>query len=285
VASLRKLLFGITGRGNTLTEWRDFARKAEALGYSTLVLPDHFSRQFAPLLALTAAAQVTSTLRLGTLVLDNDFRHPAVLAKEAATMDLMSDGRFELGVGTGSQPADNERTGLPLDAPGVRVERFEELLQILRMCFSDEETVTFAGKHYQLADLPAYPKPVQKPGIPFLMGARGARMLRVAARQADIIGIMGAADMSSAEQLEVVRKTAGDRFEQIEFNALYLRVQVDGAPPSSDAYLNLPDLIGSREEIIQRLLAQREEQLVSYVVVVGTAIDAFAPIVARLASA
>jgi probable F420-dependent oxidoreductase len=282
---LKKFRFGVTGRGNTLAEWRDFARKAEALGYSTLVLPDHFSRQFAPLLALTAAAQVTSTLRLGTLVLDNDFRHPAVLAKEAATMDVLSDGRFELGVGTGSQPADNERTGLPLDTPGVRVERFEELLQILRACFSAEETVSFAGKHYQLSDLPAYPKPLQEPGIPFLMGARGPRMLRLAARQADIIGIMGGPGTNSAEQLNLVRETAGERFDRIEFNALYLRVQVDGQPAGSTPYLNLPDLVGSREEIIQRLLAQRQAQLVSYVVVVGTAIDAFAPIVARLAGA
>jgi probable F420-dependent oxidoreductase len=284
VTTNRKFRFGVTGRGNSLADWRDFARKAEALGYSTLVLPDHFSRQFAPLLALTAAAQVTSTLRLGTLVLDNDFRHPALLAKEAATMDLLSDGRFELGVGTGSQPADNEHTGLALDAPRVRVERFEELLQILQACFSAEETISFAGKHYQLADLPAYPKPVQQ-RIPLLMGARGPRMLRLAARQADIIGIMGSADMNSHEQLNVVRETAGERFDRIEFNALYLRVQVDGQPAASSAYLNLPDLTGSREEIIQRLLAQRSERLVSYVVVVGTAIDAFAPIVARLAGA
>jgi probable F420-dependent oxidoreductase len=282
VATLRKFRFGVTGRGNTLAEWRDFARKAEALGYSSLVLPDHFSRQFAPLLALTAAAQATSTLRLGTLVLDNDFRHPAVLAKEAATMDVLTDGRFELGIGTGSQPADNEHTGLPLDAPGVRVERFEETLHILRACFSAEETVSFEGKHYQVKDLPAFPKPVQKAGIPFLMGARGPRMLRLAAREADIIGIMSGPDGSSADRLNVVRESAGERFDRIEFNALYLRVQVEGQPEASGPLLNMPDLIGSREEIIQRLLAQREQHLVSYVVVVGTAIDAFAPIVARL---
>src|SRR5919199_5922395 len=131
----RTFRFGVTGRGNTMAEWRDFARKAEALGYSALVLPDHFSRQLAPLPALAAAAQVTSTLRLGTLVLDNDFRHPAALAKEAATLDLLSDGRLELGIGTGSQPSDNERTGLPLDPPGVRYERLAETLAILKACF------------------------------------------------------------------------------------------------------------------------------------------------------
>jgi probable F420-dependent oxidoreductase len=279
----RPFRFGVTGRGTSMSQWRDFARKAEALGYATLVLPDHFSQQLAPLPALAAAAQVTSTLRFGTLVLDNDFRHPAALAKEAATVDVLTDGRFELGIGTGSQPEDNEHTGIPLDAPGVRVERFSETLEILK-AWASAEVVNFPGKHYQLSDLPAYPRPVQQPRIPILMGARGPRMLRLAAREADSIGIMGSPDHSPAEQLAVVQAAAGDRFQQLEFNALYLRVQVDGQPPASGtAYANLPGLAGTRQELVDKLLDRRERNLVSYVIVVGSAIDAFAPIVAQLA--
>ena len=280
-AAHRPFRFGVTGRGNTLAEWRDFARRAEALGYSTLVLPDHFARQLAPLPALAVAAQATQALRLGTLVLDNDFRHPAALAKEAATLDVLSDGRLELGIGTGSQPADNERTGIPLDPPGARFERFTETLAILKAHFADD-SVSFNGKHYQLKDLPAYPKPVQA-HVPLLMGARGPRMLRLAGREADIIGVMGGPGTDHAEQLEIVRAAAGDRFDRIEFNTLYLNVQVDGSPEAAGPASPLPGLTGSREQVIERLVAQREQFLVSYVVVVGTAIDAFAPVLSRLA--
>ena len=113
----RKFRFGVSGRGETLSQWRDFARKAEDLGYSSLDLPDHFSRQLSPLLALVTAGQVTSRLRFATTMLDNDFRHPVMLAKEAATVDLLTEGRFELGIGTGSQPRDNEQSGIPSTRP------------------------------------------------------------------------------------------------------------------------------------------------------------------------
>ena len=125
----RKFRFGVSGRGDTLAQWKDFARKAEDLGYSSLDLPDHFSRQMAPMLALTAAAQVTTTLRFATTMLDNDFRHPVMLAKEAATLDLLTEGRFELGIGTGSQPNDNAMSGIPFDPPGTRVERMIEIVK------------------------------------------------------------------------------------------------------------------------------------------------------------
>jgi probable F420-dependent oxidoreductase len=279
----RKFRFGVTGRGTNMRQWREFAVKAEALGYAVLVLPDHFSQQLAPLPALAAAAQVTSTLRFGTLVLDNDFRHPAAMAKEAATVDVLTDGRFELGIGTGSQPADNEHTGIPFDPPGVRVERFVETLAILN-AWASHDQVNFAGKHYQLSELPAYPRPVQQPRMPILMGARGPRMLRLAGREADIIGIMASSSETPAEQMAIIRAAAGERFDRIEFNTLYLRVQVDGQPSVADAPpANLTPLLGSPAQIVDRLLAQRESNLVSYVVVVGSAIDAFAPIVRQLA--
>lgn len=280
-ASRRAFRFGVSGRGATLAEWSDFARKAEALGYATLVLPDHFAQQLSPLPALVAAAQATSRLRLGTLVLDNDFRHPATLAKEAATLDLLSEGRLELGIGTGSQPMDNQRAGIPLDPPGRRYERLTETLHILSACFAND-SVTFAGKYYQLTDFVAYPHPAQA-HVPLMLGARGPRMLGLAGRQADIIGIMGGPDVNRADQMATVREAAGDRFDDIEFNALYLRVEVDGhVATAGSSAATLPGLTGSREQIIEHLLAQRERDLTSYIVVVGTAIDAFAPIVARL---
>jgi probable F420-dependent oxidoreductase len=277
--SQRTFRFGVTGRGATFAEWRDFARKAEALGYATLVLPDHFARQLAPIPGLIAAAQVTSTLRLGTLVLDNDFRHPASLAKELATLDLLSEGRLELGIGTGSQPRDNEQAGIPLDPPGVRYERLAETLAILDACFANDE-VTFAGKYYQLKDFVSFPRPVQ-PHVPLMLGARGPRMLRLAGRRADIIGVMGGAESNRAEQLGIVRAAAGDRFDSLEFNQLYLQVDIDGQRSGLPGNA-LPALVGSRNEIVEQLLAQRERELISYVVVIGTAIDAFAPIVATL---
>jgi probable F420-dependent oxidoreductase len=278
----RKFRFGISVRGDDLASLREFARKAEDLGYSTLFIPDHFGRQMAPLIALTAAAQATSRIRLGTSVLDNDFRHPVMLAKEAATLDLLSEGRLELGIGTGSQPRDNEMSGIPLDPPGVRVERIRETLRILK-AFYTEETVNFSGKHYQVHDLPGYPKPVQKPHMPIFIGARGERMLRLAAREANIIGVMGAADEMEG-RMKVVRDAAGDGYGDLEFNMLAMRVQVDGKPDSTvPGYDGIPGLTGSRDQVAEQLLKQREQYDISYVIVIGTAIDAFAPVVARLA--
>ena len=278
----RPFRFGVTGRGDSLASWRDFARKAEDLGYSTLLLPDHFGPQLAPLVALGVAAQSTRTLRFGTLVLDNDFRHPTVLAKEAATLDLLTEGRFELGIGTGSTPADNEQSGIPLDPPAVRYERIVETICILKSFFADE-SVTFQGRHYQVSNLRAYPKAVQQPHPPLLMGARGPRMLRLAAREADIIGVMGS-DADAAEGMEIVRAAAGERFAHLEFNALYLRVQVDGQPAQSGTeFSHLAGLFGSRSEIIEYLQRRRETLEVSYIAVIGTAIGAFAPVVAELA--
>jgi probable F420-dependent oxidoreductase len=281
--SERKFRFGVSGRGETLAQWRDFARKAEDLGYSSLDLPDHFTRQFAPILALVAAAQVTSRLRFSTTMLCNDFRHPVMLAKEAATADVLSDGRFELGIGTGSVPADNEQAGLPLDRPGVRVERIQEVLQILKSYFGNEETLNFSGRHYQVRDLMAYPKPVQRP-MPIMLGARGNRMLRLAAREADIIGVLAGGEgpgSSLAEKMAVIREAAGERYDQIEFTQLFFNVQVDGQP-ASGVPARGPALSGSRDQIVQHFLKLREESDISYIMVIGPVIDAFAPVVAKL---
>lgn len=281
----RKFRFGISGRGETMAQWQDFARKAEDLGYSSLDLPDHFGRLFSPIPALAAAGQVTKTIRFATTMLCNDFRHPVMLAKEAATLDVLTDGRFELGLGTGSRPADNEEAGMPIDAPGVKVERIAETVQVLKQYFGDAERVDFAGKHYQIKGLEAYPKPVQKP-MPIMIGARGNRMLRLAAREANIIGVMTGGEgpgSSLGEKMAVIRETAGDRFDSIEFTQLVFNVQIDGQPSSGPAAQPRGDgLVGSRDQVIEQLEKLREEHDVSYIMVIGPVIDVFAPVVAKL---
>ena len=127
-------------------EWRAEARKAEALGYSTLYIPDHFTDLWGPIAAITAAAEATSTLNVGALVFDNDYRHPVVLAKEIATLDILSEGRVEFGLGAGWMATDYEQSGIALDRPGVRIERMVEALEIYRQLFT-QDTATFAGKH------------------------------------------------------------------------------------------------------------------------------------------
>lgn len=269
-----------------MAQWQDFARKAEDLGYSSLDLPDHFTHQLSPLPALVAAGQVTKELRFATTMLCNDFRHPVMLAKEAATVDVLTDGRFELGVGTGSRPLDLEEAGMPQDPPGVKVERIQEVLRILEAYFGEEERISFAGKHYAINDLEAYPKPVQRP-MPIMMGARGKRMLKLAAREADIVGIMSGGEgpgSSLEEKMAVVREAAGDRYDQIEFTQLFFNVQVDGKPAGVEgARLREAGLVGSADQIADQLLRLREENDISYIMVIGPVIDAFAPVVAKLA--
>jgi len=172
--------------------WKDIARRAEDVGFYSLSVPDHLGPslpQLAPMVALGAAAAVTSRLRLATTVLDNDFRHPVMMAKEAATLDLLSDGRFDLGLGAGWLEEDYTKTGIASwDAPPVRVSRLIESIKVLRELFTGEP-VTFDGEFYQLRDYVSYPKPLQDP-IPLMIGGRGKRMLKMAARDAQIISVL-----------------------------------------------------------------------------------------------
>jgi alkanesulfonate monooxygenase SsuD/methylene tetrahydromethanopterin reductase-like flavin-dependent oxidoreductase (luciferase family) len=165
------------------------------------------------------------------------------------------------------------------------VERIEETLRILRSCFGDEERISFAGKHYRITNLEAYPKPVQRP-LPILMGARGTRMLKLAAREADIIGVMMSGDDPPAtlsERMAVIREAAGERYDDIEFTQLFFNVQVEGQPSGLGAQRPGLGLVGSRDQIVEQLLKLREESDVSYIMVIGPVIDAFAPVVAKLA--
>src|SRR5437867_2749598 len=186
----RPFRFGINHVTLDRAEWLDTARKAEALGYDTLIAQDHFGQQLAPLPALVAAAAVTTRLRLATIVLDNDFRHPAALAKEAATVDVLSNGRLELGLGAGWLQADYAKTGLPFNSAPQRLARLQETVQICKAFFGTEgDSVTFAGKYYRVDNLDAVPRAVQQPRPPLMIGGGQQRMLSFAAREADIVSI------------------------------------------------------------------------------------------------
>ena len=181
--------FGVQEHSATSgSAWRDKARLMESLGYQALYLPDHFGDQLGPIAALMAAADATTTLRMGSLVFDNDYRHPAVLAKEVASLDLLSDGRFDLGLGAGWMASDYEQAGIPFDSPGVRIERMEEGLAIIKGLLAGGK-FSFTGKHYRITSLEGTPSPVQKPHPPIVLGGGGRRMLRLAAREADIVNV------------------------------------------------------------------------------------------------
>ncbi len=174
------------GSGKELTER---ARKAEALGYSSFFVPDHFvDHDLAPTVALAHVAAVTDTLRVGPLVLGNDYKHPVVLAREMATLDLLSDGRLELGIGAGWMTVDYEKAGIPLDRPGVRIARLAESIAVLKGLFA-RGPFTFHGEHYRVTDLDGMPKPPQGADLPFLIGGGGRKILGLAAREAKIVGI------------------------------------------------------------------------------------------------
>jgi probable F420-dependent oxidoreductase len=304
VSRSRPFRFGVNSVTTSRAEWEDTARKAEALGYDTLIAQDHFSNQLAPIPSLVAAADVTSRLRLATLVLDNDFRHPALLAKEAATVDVLTEGRFELGLGAGWLPADYIKTGLSFDPPAVRVARLSEAVQICKALLSSSEPVTFHGEHYRIDELEPSPRPVQRPRPPLMLGGRQRRMLGLAAREADIVGLSlldpRAPTLppppSFAQKVAWVRAAAGDRFEDLELHVNVSLVQVTDHPSEAevsrvamrtgqtpDQVLASPgSLVGSVDTIVETLLARRAEFGVTYYVVQGRVMDSFAPVIARL---
>jgi probable F420-dependent oxidoreductase len=308
----RPFRFGVAFRSATShDDWVEQARKLEDLGYAILLATDHFETvDISSTIALMAAAEATSTLRVGSFVFNNDLRHPALLAKDAATLDFLSGGRFELGLGPGYLPEDYERSGIALDRPGVRIARMEESLHVLKGLFSDEP-VTFSGKYYTIKNMQGLPKPIQKPYPPIYIGGGGKRVLSVAAREADIIGLTAVlkeggtgfnmADIieeATAQKIEWVRQAAGDRFTQLEINSFVFITQVTDQREmvaghmashfglSTEQVLASPHcLIGSIEQICEDLLYRRERYGISYITVLKDHIDAFAPVVARLTGA
>ncbi|CAA9267882.1 MAG: hypothetical protein AVDCRST_MAG50-3253 [uncultured Acidimicrobiales bacterium] len=297
-----------TSSAPTASAWRERARQVEALGYSTLYMPDHFGDQLSPLVALAVAAEATSTLNVGSLVFDNDYRHPVVLAREVATLDLMSEGRVEFGIGAGWMKSDYEESGLPYDRPGVRIDRMVEGLEILRSMWRDG-TATFEGQHYRVTGAQGVPRPHREGGPKLVIGGGGRRVLSIAAREADIVGVnpnLGAgyvgpevAKSSTApyyrERIEWIREAAGDRFDDLELQCLTFMVAITddrqsmfdnmapmfGITPSEAAEVPLA-LAGTVDQIVETLQQRREEYGFSYVVVHEPEMEAFAPIVERL---
>src|SRR5881628_766284 len=177
---MKPFRFGVILRSAaSRADWADKARKVEALGYAVLTVPDHLANLVAPMPALASAAEATTRLRIGTMVLNNDFRHPVLLAREAATLDLLCDGRFELGLGSGVSSAEFEQMGIPFASAGTRVGQLEETIQLMRQLFT-QETVNFSGKHYTVTELKGNIRPVQKPHMPILVAGAGERMLKLA---------------------------------------------------------------------------------------------------------
>ena len=287
--------------------WRSLVRRIEDLGYSSVFLPDHFGDQLAPMVALAAAAEATTELRLGTLVLGNDYRHPLLVAKEAATLDLLSEGRLELGIGAGWMTTDYDQSGIVLDPPGVRVERMAEAVEVMKLLWGGGGD--YEGRHYRLRGAQGRPTPHRRPHPLLMIGGGSRRVLTVAGAQADIVGLnprltegrVGPEAIASAaparydERLEWVRQGAGDRFDDLEIQGLTFLVRVvpDGRrvleetaamfamPPEEAADVPIA-LIGSVEEICEALERRRQRWSMTYWVVHEADIDAFAPVVAAL---
>ena len=308
----RKFRFGVLAKqARPATEFRDLARRSEDLGFSTFFMPDHFvDHPLAPIPGIMAAAAATTTLRIGTLVLGNDYKHPVVLANEAATIDLLSDGRLELGVGAGWMTEDYERGGFSLDSAGVRIARLDESLTVIKGLMADGP-FTFHGEHYQVDALDGEPKPVQRPHPPIVVGGGGPKVLAVAAKHAQIVGInanlhagvgthpdsiRSLTAAATDEKLDVLRRAAGDRFADLEIQTLTgIVIVTDDREPIAEgiaSHFGVPAavaletpavLVGSTEQIIEELETRRARWQMSYVVVPEEFVDPMAPVVSRLA--
>jgi probable F420-dependent oxidoreductase len=288
--------------------WPDTARAMEAVGYSTLFVPDHFDEGLGPIAAMATAATATTTLRVGALVFDCDFRHPAVLARELATIDQLSEGRLEVGLGAGWKRLDYDRSGIPMDLPKVRVDRMIEHTKVLRGLFA-EQPVTFHGEHYSITDLPGTPRPFRAGGPPILIGGGARRVLRFAGETADIVGVnasihSGEIDTAAAhdampdridEKVAWVKQGAGARFDDLELNSWLAVAEVtDDSTAMAEMLAGVFEadpkdvlatplaLFGSTPEIADRLRERRERWGYSYVVIPGDKASAFAPVVAEL---
>jgi probable F420-dependent oxidoreductase len=289
--------------------WADLARRVEDLGYSVLTVSDHLDEQYATTPALMAAADATTALRVGSLTYGNDYRHPVVLAKEAATIDVLSGGRFEFGLGAGWMTTDYERAGIPLDRPGVRIERLAEALDVITGLWA-EGPCTVDGQHYCVNTMDGWPKPVQQPGPPILIGGGGRKLLTLAAQRADIIGLNialaagrideaagpSATHEATLEKISWIRDAAGPRFDAIE---LQVRVHLaaitddrqglaEAVGPSlglspEQALVSPHALAGTVDEIAEQCLERRELYGISAIGLSVDAMEAMAPVVARLA--
>jgi probable F420-dependent oxidoreductase len=289
--------------------WRHLARKTEDLGFSTLYVPDHLDDQWAPMVALTVAADATTTLRVGTLVLDNDFRHPVVLAKEAATLDVVCGGRFEFGIGAGWLTTDYRQSGIPMEPPSVRVARLAESLEIMRAMWRSG-SATFSGEHYRVTEAIGTPAPVTPGGPPLVIGGGSRRILTLAGQYANTVSVVpslaaGHIGLEVAgesvvekytDRVRWARDAAGERAGDLEFQCWTATVQVvpnaDEVVASMAPLFNLTAdqlraapiaLIGTTGEIAETLRERREKLGFSNIVVHEAEMDALAPVIAELA--
>ncbi len=294
--------------------WRDAVRRIEDLGFWAVAISDHFTQGWVmdPLVAMTAAAEATSTLRVLSLVLGNDYRHPVLLHKAVATLDVLSHGRVEVGIGAGWMPSDYEAAGIPLDPPGIRVDRLAEAVDVLKGLFG-EQPLSYEGKHYRISGLDGLPKPLQSPHPPLLIGGGSRRVLELAGRSADIAGInasmrpgigSGSAvlDLTAervAQKLATVRDAAvasgrdpaAMRY-QISILSLHI-TDVPGAQPwvsTLASEVTDPAVLATSPAMLRgsvaqcvELLQQRREQFGLDYIQLGGDLMAAAPIVARLA--
>jgi probable F420-dependent oxidoreductase len=294
-----------------------FARRAESIGYSALTIPDHLIAQYAPVPFLASVAAATERLRVGTFVFNNNLRHPAVLAQELATVDRLSGGRLEIGLGAGWNKPEHDAIGIPFEPVGTRVGKLAETIQVLKGCFGDEK-FSFGGSHYTITGYDAQPKPVQRPHPPFFIGGGGKRVLTMAAEQAQIIGLapritkddkgrptLDAPSITFAateEKIGWIRDAAGDRFAELELNSYptggpivltgdargEARRRADRLRERTGVELTVEEImesphvfIGSVKELTQKFIDLRERLGISSFLLDD--VEACAPIVEKLA--
>jgi probable F420-dependent oxidoreductase len=296
----------------TRVAFENEVREIERLGYSAMMVSDHLVDQFAPIAALAVAAAVTSTLRLGTFVFNNDLRHPVVLAQELATLDRLSDGRLEIGIGAGWNKPEYEGAGIPYDPGTVRIDRLAESVAIMKGLFADGP-VDFQGRFYRVKGFDHLPRPIQRPHPPFFVGGGSPKLLRFAAQNAQIVGIAprvrpdGKADVigctlaASEAKVAIIREAAGDRFDQLEINtypSLSAKVTGQAKPAAGEVQdrirqrygielsekdiLESPHVfIGTVESLVEKFTMLRERLGISHIFV-GEDYRDFAPVVEQL---
>ncbi len=274
--------FGVvTGGHSSRSAWIALAQRVEELGYASLLVPDVLGTPLATITALAVAATVTTKLRVGSYVFVNDYRNPVQLAREIATLDQLSDGRVELGLGAGNWPLDYQQLGIPFDKAGTRVARFAEGLSIIKQFFT-AETVNFSGKYYTTTALRPVSRPVQQPHPPIIIGSAGRRMLTLAAREADIILLIPPVE----EKIGWIREAAGERFEHLElgqpaFGIVLTDSPIAAAPPYQGG-IPVEARPMTTEQAVEYLLEQRENLGISYIQIQETQLENFVPVVARL---
>jgi probable F420-dependent oxidoreductase len=291
---IKAFRFGVVSAGNPSgTAWLAITQRIEQLGYNTLLMPDRTMTPFAVVTALAVAATATKTLRVGSYVFANDYRHPAILAREIATLDQLSNGRVELGLGAGVGPTDFQQLGMPFDSAGTRVARFEEAVSIIKQFFTSS-TVQFTGKYYNLVDLISLPRPFQQPHPPIMIAGSGRRILTIAAREANIIALalrrneqgIDPTEVPLSQKLDWIREAAGERFASLEFAQSAFGITLTDSPVASSPVLRGGPPVQLQpmtiEQAVDHFLQQREDLGISYIQIQEGQIENFAPVLHRL---